>query len=218
LSGGNRIGRVRVRQHVNPLKSELLAPRTRRLPLPDDEVEVEVEVGCAEAQFLFERAERARQAGLARHHVGLEIRREFAQPINRMAESLGLSVRAYFSNVSVDLPHAFAPGRVARFFVNFPDPYFKRKQHKRRVMSADLVAMLHQALAPRGEIFFQSDVWELALEALDTFEDRDDLLVNRAGPWSFWKQGNPYGVRSTREAGCEAAGLPVWRILYDKRP
>jgi tRNA (guanine-N7-)-methyltransferase len=209
------IGRLRVRQHVNPLKSDMLAPRTQRLEVPEGEVEVEI--GCADAQFLFERAAQARRLGLTRHHLGLEIRREFIAPVNELAAKLGLDVRAHFSNVSVDLSHSFAPGRVARFFVNFPDPYFKRKQHKRRVMSEDLVAMMHHALMPGGELFFQSDVWELALDALDCFEDRDDLFVNRAGPWTFWKGGNPYGVRSRREEGCANDGLPVWRILYDKK-
>jgi tRNA (guanine-N7-)-methyltransferase len=207
---------MRVRQHVNPLKSDMLRPRARRLPLPDDH-ELEVEIGCAEAHFLFDRAADARAQGLRRIAVGLEIRHEFIVPVNARAQAEGLDVRAFFSNVAVDLPHYFAAGSVARFFVNFPDPYFKRKQHKRRLMTDELVPMLHDTLAPGGELFFQSDVWELALEAMDTLEARDELFVNRAGPWSFWKTGNPYGARSRREKGCEAEQLPVWRILYDKR-
>jgi tRNA (guanine-N7-)-methyltransferase len=204
---------MRVRQHVNPLKSGMLEPRRTRLPLPDDR-EIEVEIGCADAQFLFERAAQARDTGVTRCEVGLEIRQEFIEPVTELARERNLDVRAFFSNVSVDLPYYFAPGQVARFFINFPDPYFKRKQHKRRVMADELVEDLHAALAPGGELFFQSDVWELALDAMDTIEAHEGLFRNEAGAWSFWKKGNPYGCRSQRETGAERDGLPVWRMLY----
>ena len=59
----------------------------------------------------------------------------------------------------------------------------------------------------------QTDVWDIALDALRSF-DGDDRFVNRAGEWTFWKAGNPYGVRSWREQNAEETGLPIWRILY----
>ena len=207
---------MRVRQHVNPLKSGMVEPRKRRLTLPTDR-EIEVEIGCADAQFLFERAEQAKAQGVTRCEVGLEIRQEFIEPVTALAQKRGLDVRAFFSNVSVDLPYYFARGQVARFFINFPDPYFKRKQHKRRVMADELIADIWGALAPGGELFFQSDVWDLALDAMETIEGQDALFTNAAGPWSFWKDGNPYGCRSRREQGCAEEGLPVWRILYRRR-
>jgi len=44
----------------------------------------------------------------------------------------------------------------------------------------------------------QSEVWALGLNAMYELE-RTGAFENRAGAWSFWKQGNPYGVRSRRE-------------------
>ncbi len=207
---------MRVRQHVNPLKSGMVEPRRQRLALPSDR-ELEVEIGCADAQFLFERAEQARSAGVVRCEIGLEIRQEFIAPVTERARESGLDVRVFFSNVSVDLPYYLAGYQVARFFINFPDPYFKKKQHKRRVMADELVIDMWNALAPGGELFFQSDIWDLALDAMDTIEAHDGRFTNAAGAWSFWKDGNPYGCRSKREEGCAEAGEPVWRMLYRKR-
>jgi tRNA (guanine-N7-)-methyltransferase len=206
----------RVRQHVNPLESRYLNPRRVRLELPADR-EIEVEIGCADAMFLFERAEQARREGVPRTEVGLEIREEFIDDVNERAAARGLDVRAFFSHANVDLPFYFAPGQVARFFVNFPDPCFKKKQQKRRVMAPELIHDIHVALAPGGELFFQSDIWDTALDAMDIIEGKDELFENQAGAWSFWKGGNPYGCRSRREKGCAEEGLPVWRILYRKR-
>jgi len=42
-------------------------------------------------------------------------------------------------------------------------------------------------------------------------------LVNRAGEWSFWRAGNPYGARSWREQNAEETGLAIWRIRYTRR-
>ena len=58
----------------------------------------------------------------------------------------------------------------------------------------------------------QSDVWDIALDAMSTFE-RDERFANVAGEWTFWRGGNPYGVRSWREQNAEETGLPIWRIL-----
>lgn len=204
---------MRVRQHVNPLKMGFLTREAARLNLPRAR-EVELELGCAEAQFLFERVEKdPTLVG-----VGVEIRPELVFAVNAQARRAGVDVSAVYANASVDLPRLFAPGALARVFVNFPDPWFKRRHHKRRVVEGALVRALTQVLRPGGELFFQSDVWDLALDALAVFEAHDHLLENRAGAWSFWKEGNPYGARSRREQACETAGLPIWRLFYRARP
>lgn len=208
---------MRLRQHVNPLKLEFLVPRTRAVDLPAGR-EVEVELGCAEAQFLFERAAQGRASGVSRTYVGLEIRKELVDAVNEKAVALGVDVRAVFTNVNVDMPFLFRDGSVARVFLNFPDPWFKRKQQKRRVVDEELVRQLHRILVPEGELFFQSDVWDLALDAMAVIEGEAARFENRAGPWSFWKKGNPYGVRSRREEQCERDGVPIWRMLYRRRP
>lgn len=200
---------MRLRHHVNPLRSDFLTRRVDRLELPDDpRLDVEVELGSAEGQFLFARAAPGRLL------VGLEIREDLVGDVNRQAVAAGVAVRAVYANINVDLPHLFAPGSVARIFVNFPDPWFKRRHHKRRLVEPRMLAACHRALRPGGELFFQSDVWDLALDALAELEARPELFANRAGAWSFWKDGNPYGAVSRREEFCQEDGTPVWRMLY----
>jgi tRNA (guanine-N7-)-methyltransferase len=199
---------ARHRHHVNPLKMSYFARRAERLELPAGR-EVEVELGCAEAQFLFERA--AARPDVA--PVGLEIREDLVHEVNARARREGSPVRAVFCHANLEFADLFAPASVARVFVNFPDPWFKRSQKKRRVVQPALVAAIAEALRPGGELFFQSDVWDLALDALAVLEG-EPRLANRAGAWSFWKEGNPYGVRSRREESCQELGLPVWRALY----
>lgn len=200
---------MRIRQHVNPLLSFFEEFRGERPALPADRP-VEVEIGCAEAQFLFERAARDPD----RTYVGLEIREELVHLVNRRARAAGVPVVAVFCQAQLHLGEVVAAGTVDRVYLNFPDPWFKQRHRVRRMIDHRLALAIHAALGPGGEVFVQSDVWEVALDAMDVFERLPAAFANRAGEWSFWKGGNPYGARSWREANAEATGLPIWRILY----
>jgi tRNA (guanine-N7-)-methyltransferase len=201
---------LRVRHHVNPYRAGLLGIAPRRLELPPGPVEVEL--GCADAQFLFQLAAREPKTSF----VGVEIRRPLVEDVNRRAQAAGLSrLRAVHAHINIDLPALFTGVAVRRFYVNFPDPWFKRAQHKRRVLSTDnpvLGEQLVSLLTPDGELFFQSDIFELALEAMAVLETVPGLK-NTAGEWCFLRE-NPYPARSLREERVLEVGQPIWRLLY----
>ena len=182
--------------------------RVDRLELPVGR-DVEVEIGCADARFLFGRA----RQDARRLCIGLEIRHELIDGVNARAREEGLPVRAVFANATVELTQLFAPASLARVFVNFPDPWFKRRHRKRRLLDAELVGDIVRLLRPGGELLVQTDVWDLALDALAVIEEEPDL-VNVAGEWSFLKGSHSYRTTSRREEACVAEGLPIWRMAY----
>jgi tRNA (guanine-N7-)-methyltransferase len=202
---------VRKRQHVNPLHAGYQNFRGRTPSLQAGRA-IEVEIGCAEAQFLFERA----AIDPDRTYVGLEIREVLVDDVNDRAARLGAPVQAVFCHANHHLDAIFPAASVARVYLNFPDPWFKRRHRKRRLMDAGLAVDIHTILAPGGELLFQSDVWHIALDAMGVLDAADHLFRNESGPWSFWRGPNPYGVRSWREQHCEEAALPIWRLLYQK--
>lgn len=199
---------MRIRHHVNPLKVGYLA-KVERIALPSGG-EVEVDIGCADAQFLFQRA----AADPRLTCIGLEIRADLVGEVNARAAELGLpNLRVVFANASHDFDALFPDRRLARLFVNFPDPWFKRRHRKRRVLNPELTAAIARKLVPGGELLFQSDVFDLALEAMAQLEQTPGL-VNARGPWSFLHGAHPFGARSQREERAELRQLTVWRLLY----
>jgi tRNA (guanine-N7-)-methyltransferase len=202
----------RVRQHVNPLKSDLLEIDVERIAI-DPGRRLEVELGSAEAHFLMDLA-RADRAGL---YVGIEIRREVVDRANRACGAAGLdNVHNVFANMSVDLPRLFAPASVHRFHLNFPDPWWKSRQQKRRVVSPTLARDIYAALAPDGEVFVETDIFDIALEAMAVLEAEDPrCFTNAVASWSFLGH-NPFEARSRRERQCEMEGAHIWRLLYRK--
>ena len=201
---------VRVRHHVNPLRPGLRSLAPSRLPLLSgpQAPPIDVELGCADAQFLCQLAVKERSA----QYVGIEIRDAWVDDVNQRASEAGLPLRAVHAHINVDLPALFGDLRVRRFYINFPDPWFKRHQHNRRVVTPDLAGALVELLEPEGELFFQSDVWDLALDAMTVLEN-EPRLANVRGEWSFLRH-SPYPVQSLREERVMAQGLPVWRMLY----
>jgi tRNA (guanine-N7-)-methyltransferase len=202
---------MRIRQHVNPLKSDLLEIAN----VPRIEVgagrALEVELGAAEAHFLIDRARNDAETAF----VGVEIRRELVEAVNVACAAAGpANVRSVFANMSVDMGRLFADGSVRRFFLNFPDPWFKSRQHKRRVIGPGLMAEIGRALAAGGELYVQTDIFALALDAMAALE-ADDGFTNTAGAWTFLRE-NPYDAKSRRERQCEGEGVRVWRLLYRK--
>ena len=201
---------MRIRQHVNPTQLHFARFRGERPPL--DHRLVELEVGCADAQFLFERAAQ----DPSRLYVGLEIREDLTLLVNKRARQRAAPVHAVFCQAQLHIKELFAAGSVERVYVNFPDPWFKRAHRDRRMVDEQLAEQLAHALRPGGELFVQTDVWDIAIDAMATF-DVDARFANQSGEWTFWKRGNPYGVRSWREQNAEETGLPIWRLMYTRR-
>lgn len=202
-----------IRQHVNPLGASYLEARAQAIAAPPGCVRVEVELGCADAKFSFELAERHPTWFV----VGLEIREALVERNRERARRLGLNNLAFgYSNINVDLDRVFTPAGVDRFHVLFPDPWFKARHHKRRVVEPGLLTVVARQLRVGGELHFASDVFELALAAMTELEHDDALALgfeNLAGPWSFTRE-NPCDASSKREDKTLARGQRVWRMRY----
>lgn len=206
----------RVRQHVNPLAAHFLEPRARPVPRPRHlprDCRVEVELGCADGQFGF---------GLAQAHpdwfvVGLDIREKLIDSNRRLAREAGLANLEFgYVNLNVDLERVFVDRAVDRFHLLFPDPWFKSKHRKRRVLDLELGAVLRTRLREGGELHIASDVFDVALEIMAELEHPRAAglgFSNLAGAWSFWR-GNPFGVSSRREDATLRRGKRVWRLRY----
>lgn len=206
----------RVRQHVNPLGLRFLEPRALRLRPPahlGPGCPTEVELGCADAKFSFDLA----RSHPDRFYVGLDIREKVIEDNHDLAASLRLSNLAFgYVNLGVDLDRVFGPAEVDRFHLLFPDPWFKQRHRKRRVIGPRLLADIRMQLRPHGELHVASDVYDIALEAMAELESPEAAELgfrNALAPWSFWR-GNPFEASSRREDTTLQRGQRVWRVRY----
>ena len=208
-----------VRQHVNPLGLHYQEARATKVQRPahlSGAAALEGELGCADAKFSFDFA-RARPETFV---VGLEIREPLVERNAKWAQRAGLeNLRFAYVNMNVDLARVFAPHSVSRFHLLFPDPWFKARHQKRRVIEPGLLLTLAEQLMPGGELHYASDVFELTLEAMNEFEGElaQELgFRNVFGEWSF-ALDNPVPFESRREVTTRGRGQRVWRVRYRKQ-
>jgi Putative methyltransferase len=99
-----------------------------------------------------------------------------AQAVDRAQEwaaALGLthSVRFVLANATVSMLPLLRsyPGPISLITIQFPDPQFKRRHRKRRIVQPELVEAAAKLLTPGGHILLQSDVLEVAEDMRDHF-------------------------------------------------
>ena len=207
-----------MRQHVNPLSRFFQVPL--RLPLPaqlflNPNLPIHLDIGSARGNFLLDLAET--QAN--RNFVGVEIRHPLVVSANQDVERRELkNIRFLFCNANVSLQGWLCdmPSHlIQNVSIQFPDPWFKRKHHKRRVLQPSLLKSLAGAMSPGSELFLQSDFLGVINPMIDLIENSsyfDRLIVNNRS----WLKANPYPIKTEREKYAIKNGLYVYRALYHR--
>jgi tRNA (guanine-N7-)-methyltransferase len=97
-----------------------------------------------------------------RHIVGLELRKPVVDFVSdRLAELQLRNVGVLRANAMKHLSNHFGKGALQKLFFTFPDPHFKRANHRRRIVSSALVAEYAYVLAPGGHVYTITDVLDL---------------------------------------------------------
>jgi tRNA (guanine-N7-)-methyltransferase len=177
---------------------------------------LELEIGPGRGGFLFERCEAAPESRL----VGLEIRLKWAAIVDERLRARGYGARArvFADDARLGLARLSPDASVARVFLHFPDPWWKKRHTKRLVMGSSLLDQIARLLTDGGELFVQTDVEERAeqyravLDAHPALEPAGDVSGDPT------LADNPYGARTNREHRAIEDGLPVHRMRYRRRP
>lgn len=200
-----------------PIRYEEIAPRPPEGPvdlgaLIEGEGPLELDVGIGRGRSLFERA----RAAPGSRVLGLELKAKWAFKVEERRLREGLTnVRALRADAKELLARSGPDGCLARVFLSFPDPWWKKRHAKRRVLGPGLLDDLARLIAPGGELFVQTDVEERA----------EELAALIAGHGAFEPasgerlaiEENPFGARSNREVRAEEDGLPIYRLLARRR-
>ncbi|MDW8247342.1 MAG: tRNA (guanosine(46)-N7)-methyltransferase TrmB [Sandaracinaceae bacterium] len=184
----------------------------RSLPI---DAERELEIGVGKGRFLIERATRFPRSWI----VGLEIKPKLAFLVNERRKRLGLeNARVFWADAKLALPRLGPDACLDRIFIHFPDPWWKKRHAKRRLMSEAFVLELARLLREGGELFIQSDVEERALAMKESLERASSGGLPLFSVELSSTRPNPYGAQSNRELHVEKEGLPIHRIFARRCP
>ena len=165
------MSKKRVRQHVNPFsfRGTVETPDWSAV-LGDPSLPSEIDVGCAHGDIRMAWAKQRPHLNV----IGLEIRKPMVERVNARIKREGLTnAHVVYCNANTCLTDLFPPGSLRTVYVHFPDPWFKKRHHKRRVMKPSFVADLATTLEPEGLLRFMTDFEEYAAEVAEFMTSQD---------------------------------------------
>lgn len=125
--------------------------------------ELWVEVGCGKGKFTAETAQANPEVLL----IAVERCREAMVVAMEKAQAMGLH-NVFFIDMDVaNMEDIFAPGEIDRLFINFPDPWPRKKNAKRRLTYRTFLEKYCHVVRENGEIHFKTDnapLFEFSLE------------------------------------------------------
>lgn len=126
-----------------------------------------VEVGCGKGKFTVETAKANPDVLM----VAIERCREAMVMAMEKAREMGLT-NVFFVDMDVaNMEGCFAPSEIDRLFINFPDPWPRSKNAKRRLTYRTFLRMYTRVIRDGGEIHFKTDnakLFEFSLEEIES--------------------------------------------------
>ncbi len=207
---------VRVRQHVNPLSGKYQA--TVENPVwetvfANPQQPLHIDIGCGKGVFLLQMA----QLQSDWNFLGLEIRQPVVESAQKRQQETGLSnLHFMYCNVNISLRALLESwgdrNPLQQVSIQFPDPWFKKRHQKRRVLQPELVSTLAEFLPRDGRVVVQSDVEEVAVDMCDRLTENPHF--QRQG--DLWLPTSPFPAQTDRERVTLEQGLPVYRAIFTR--
>jgi len=153
-----------MRQHVNPLSSNF--NQIERIPslsemFGESKLNLHLDIGSAAGEFLFDLA----LVNTSWNYLGIEIREKLVK--NAKLKVFKKEIKnLYFifgnaNNILNDFQSKFIIKNLKSLSFNFPDPWFKKRHYKRRVIQPGFISILSNSLQKGTLIFIKTDVKDL---------------------------------------------------------
>ncbi len=126
-----------------------------------------LEIGFGEGEFLINAASQDK----SRNYLGIEIKRGRFRKALRTARKLSLeNLKFVHIEAAIALRQIFSKNTFDLAFVNFPDPWPKKKHLKHRIFNGEFISHLSEALCAGGRIVIKTDQLGYIEQIVSEFE------------------------------------------------
>ena len=209
-----------MRQHVNPLSSNF--NEIGRIPsliemFSDSKLNLHLDIGCAAGEFLFDLA----LINTTWNYLGIEIRERLVKNAKLKVQDREIKNLHFLfgnaNNILNDFQSKFIIKNVKSISFNFPDPWFKKRHNKRRVIQPELINILSNSLQKGSLIFIKTDVKDL-------FDYMNCTISSSSGnfktidkeDFNYSECFNPNKVKTDREKHVILNQLDIFERIYIK--
>ena len=208
-----------MRQHVNPLSKNF--NQIERIPsliemFGNSKLNLHLDIGCAAGEFLFDLALLNKNW----NYLGIEIREKLVK--NAKLSVLKKEVKnLYFvfgnaNNILNDAQSKFILKSLKSISFNFPDPWFKKRHCKRRVIQPEFINTLSNSMQTGSLIFIKTDVKDLFNYMNCTISSNLNFKKLDKNDFNYSKSFNPNKVQTNREKYVIVNELDIFEEIYIK--
>jgi tRNA (guanine-N7-)-methyltransferase len=146
--------------------------------------------------------------------IGIEVHAPGVGALLKRIGEMGLNNLRLIQHDAVEvLEHMIAPASLAGVHIYFPDPWHKKRHHKRRLIQPGWVRQLSTRLSPGGYLHCATDWQPYAEQMLDVLGAEPSLINSAAGyaPRPAWRPLTKFEQRGLK------LGHGVWDLLFTRR-
>ncbi|MDF2530415.1 MAG: hypothetical protein K0Q57_1295 [Gammaproteobacteria bacterium] len=171
-----------------------------------------VEIGFGMGQSLAEMAQNHPE----QNYIGIEVHRPGVGCLLKAVLDHNLSnIRVYDQDAVEVLKQCIPDNSLAGVQLFFPDPWHKKRHHKRRIVQPEFVKLIWQKLAPGGFFHLATD-WENYAEHMMAVLSQDSGFENMAGLNQFSPRPDSRPLTKFEQRG-HRLGHGVWDLLFTKK-
>jgi len=149
--------------------------------------------------------------------IGIEVHTPGVGKLLSEIERNGLSNLRIVHHDAVEvLERMVKPGSVDGFHVFFPDPWPKKRHHKRRLLQYFFTCMLASRLKAGGYVYFVTDWSEYAESVLDVLTRTPGLRNASTGPGAPWAEREPWRPETKFEGHALRDGREIRELKFVK--
>lgn len=172
---------------------------------------IELEIGSGKGLFLVSAAQSRPES----RFVGIELACKFADRAAQRIATAGLTNAVILRGDAERIISDIVPDRsIDALHVYFPDPWWRRKHKKRRVLNDQSLRRIEQILMPHGELHFWTDVLDYYELICGQLMERPSLSGPHFVPERVARHDMDYTTHFERRA--RRNGQPIYRALFRK--
>ncbi len=169
--------------------------------------QLHLEIGCGKGDFILELAERNPDI----QYVALEVVKEAAVMALEKVDEKKLANVIFILEDAKNISEYFDKGEVDRIYLNFSDPWPKKKKAKRRLTHPDFLKIYKEILNEEGEIHQKTDNVDFFEFSLESYKEMGFALYETT--YDLHSTDFSDNIMTEYEKRFVAEGKPICRVV-----
>ncbi|WP_033126158.1 tRNA (guanosine(46)-N7)-methyltransferase TrmB [Eubacterium sp. ER2] len=179
---------------------------------------VYIEIGMGKGQFLTEMAARHPD----RNYIGIEryssVLLRAVERLDKLeADSRALKNIRFICMDAAQIGEVFEKGEVRGIYLNFSDPWPKKRHARRRLTSREFFSRYDQVLAPEGRVEFKTDNQDLFRFSLEEADEAGWRVLMSTWDLHSDPDMNRGNVMTEYEEKFSAKGNPICKLIAGRQ-